>query len=73
MVDEKSAPAFGTLKAALRRSDILKRLKEVKDAEWTKHVLASCGKMKTLRYTVPDTRTKILSLPATVEISHPRY
>ena len=33
LVDEKSAPAFGTLKAALRRSGILKRLEVMKDAE----------------------------------------
>ena len=72
LVDGKLAPAFGTLKAALRKSDILKRLKEVKDAEWTKHVLASCPTMKTIRYTVPENRAKILSLPATVEIVAPQ-
>ena len=35
LVDEQFAPVFGTLKAAFRKTDILKTLKKMKDAEWT--------------------------------------
>ena len=72
LVDERFAQVFGTSKAALRKTDILKTLKVMKDAEWTKQVLAKCGRMKTIRYTVPSTRATILSLPATVEIVAPQ-
>jgi len=48
-VDERFASVFGTLKDALRKSDILKTLKTLKDAEWAKQVQASCGWMKAPR------------------------
>ena len=56
LVDEQFAQVFVTLKAALRKSDILKTLKALKDAEWAKQVQTSCGWMKTPRYTRESNR-----------------
>ena len=72
LVDEQFAKVFGTLKDALRKSDILKTLKALKDAEWANQVQASCDKMKDPRYTTRTNRATILSLPATVAIVAPQ-
>ena len=51
LVDERFVAVFGTLAKALRKSDILKTLKQMKDDEWARQVRASCGCSKTQRYT----------------------
>ena len=43
LVDDRFVSLFGTLAKALRKSDILKTLKQMKDDEWARQVRASCG------------------------------
>ena len=70
MVDSRFVSVFGTRAKALRKSDILKTLKEMKDAEWKKKVGRVCVRdWQQQRYTLEATRSQILSFPPLSRLS----
>ena len=72
VVDDRFKPLFGSLANALRKTDILKTLKQMKHDEWARQVQACCGNAETQRYTRGAKRARISSFSPTVAIVAPQ-
>ena len=73
LVEERFVTVFGSSARALRKSDILKTLKQLKDDEWNRKVKEECGHSRVAeRYTRGTKRSKVLTFDATVPIVAPR-
>ena len=74
IVEEKFIRRFGSAQKALLRTDILKKLKALKDIEWRKKVDSECRHSREvqIRHTRGNKRAKILAFPATFPIIAPQ-
>jgi len=72
LVTQQYAKHHGSAAVALRKTDILKTLKQLKDDEWTKALEAMDYNPEIRRYTPPGMRTKVCRFPATVDIVAPQ-
>ena len=71
LVAEPYVAVFGCRATALRRTDIMKTIKDMKDAEWAKQVENVANQPELRRYT-RELRTHILTFASTVKITAPR-
>ena len=72
LVDSRFKGPFGSLKKAMRRTDILKTLKDMKDAEWhTRRERHAKRPWSAGRYTLMQNRAKVLAFPSVIDIVAP--
>ena len=72
LVDDRFLESFASKDIALRSSNILRTLKELKDAEWNKHVDGiDKPKWKQGRHTVSGVRPKVVAFPTRIDITAP--
>ena len=69
IVEDRFVRCFGTVANAVCHTDILKKLKQLKDDEWTRRVEEARGNGLTTRQHAY--RAKILAFPPTIEIVAP--
>ena len=73
LVEDRFVAFFGSRDVALRKTDILRTLKALKDDEWKRLVKERCGHSTVAeRYIRGQKRTKVLAFDTTVPIVTPR-
>ena len=73
LVEDRFVAVFGSAAKALRKSDILKTLKQLKDDAWNRKVKEECGQSRVVeRYTRGTKRSKLLAFDPTIPIAAPR-